>query len=243
MLRYGSSSPVPSDLNTLAQPLLANETDLLAFAWNDLYETTLYRDTMPASAADREYVFLNTQEYAPNGRGIQWMINNATFSMASMKNMVAPLLFELYNGNEENLPNNVTYTVEENELVDIVLQNTVALNGVCESHPFHLHGHKFWIHSYGAGVYTKSTAKPSSTIYPVLRDSLMLHASDYAYFTPNRSSSNHRQPCGWVKLRMIGDNPGLWMLHCHIGAHAMMGMHAFIKEGISKLSMEYLPQH
>ena len=53
----------------------------------------------------------------------------------------------------ENLPNDVIYSLQQNQLVDIVIQNTVAINGVCESHPFHLHGHKFWIHSYGTGLY------------------------------------------------------------------------------------------
>ena len=198
---------------------------------------------MPRRATEREYFFFNTQEHVANGLGVRWMINNATFTMSDMKNMTTPLLFDLYDGNEQNLPNDVTYTVEANELVDIILQNTVALNGVCESHPFHLHGHKFWVHSHGAGAYNKSAGNLSSTAYPVLRDSVVLHASDHAYFTPNRNTSNHRQPCGWIKLRMIGDNPGLWMLHCHIGAHAMMGMQALIKEASSQLSMEYLPQH
>jgi FtsP/CotA-like multicopper oxidase with cupredoxin domain len=42
---------------------------------------------------------------------------------------------------------------------------------------------------------------------------------------------------------MIADNPGLWMLHCHIGAHAFMGMSVLFKEDINHLSMEYLAQH
>ena len=27
------------------------------------------------------------------------------------------------------------------------------MNDVCELHPMHTHGHKSWIHSYGAGMY------------------------------------------------------------------------------------------
>jgi len=85
----------------------------------------------------------------------------------------------------------------------------------------------------------KKTDKNSS----VLRDSLMVYASSYAYFTPNRNVTNHRQPCRWTKLRMIADNPGLWMFHCHIGAHGSMDTNILLKEDIEHLSMIYLSQN
>ena len=156
---------------------------------------------------------------------------------------MTPLLFNLYNGNSQHVLNDVTYTINHNELVDIVIQNTVALNGVCESHPFHLHGHKFWLHSYGTGMYDKLSSTSVPITYPVLRDTVILYASEYAYFTLNRNASNHLQPCGWIKLRLVADNPGLWMLHCHIGAHSFMGMNILLKEYINNLKMEYLSQH
>jgi hypothetical protein len=30
--------------------------------------------------------------------------------------------------------------------------------------------------------------------------------------------------CGWTALRIELDNPGVWLLHCHIIYHGMMGM-------------------
>ena len=240
VLRYGSVSQVPSDLSSLPEPSLANETDLLSFSWNNPYETKLAVDTMPRRSADREYFLLSGQEHSGNGSGIRWVINNATLDMPRLDNITTPLLFDLYNGNRQDVLNDVTYRIKNNELVDFVIQNTVALNGVCESHPFHLHGHKFWIHSHGTGVYDNAASKSTPIAYPVLRDTLMLYASEYAYFTSNRNSSNHGQPCGWVKLRMLANNPGLWMLHCHIGAHSFIGMNILIKESIDKLTIEYL---
>jgi L-ascorbate oxidase len=220
-----------------------NETDLLAVAWDNPYETTIKMDAMPRRSIDREYFLLGTQGYTADGLGIRWMINNAVLDMSRLQNLTTPLLFDLYNGNNQNLPNDTTYIVKDNELVDIVLQNTVALNGVCETHPFHLHGHKFWVHSYGTGMYDKSISDPASNAHPVLRDSVILYASAYAYFTPNLTTSNYREPCGWIKLRMIANNPGLWMLHCHIGAHALMGMNILIEEDTDQLEMYSLPQH
>lgn len=216
--------------------------NLLAATWNNPYETIINIDAMPRRSIDREYFLLTTQGHTSDGLGTRWMMNNATLDMPRLQNLTTPLLLDLYNGNKQNLPNDITYIVGSNELVDIVLQNTVALNGVCETHPFHLHGHKFWVHSYGTGMYDKSISNPASAFHPVLRDSLVVHASEYAYFTPNRTTSNYRKPCGWTKLRMIADNPGLWMLHCHIGAHALMGMSILIEEGINKLELSALPQ-
>ena len=79
------------------------------------------------------------------------MANNGTLDMLRLRHLNTSLLHDLDHGIEDHLPHDVVYTLEHNQLIDIVIQNTVALKGVCESHPMHLHGHKFWIHSYGIG--------------------------------------------------------------------------------------------
>ncbi|CAF1097000.1 unnamed protein product [Adineta steineri] len=242
VLRYGSISQIPSDLSILPRPTLANETDLLKFSFNNPYETMFSLDKMPTKSSNREYFLLATQDLTSDGLGYRWKINNAVLDMLQLQSVTAPFLFDLYNGNQQDLFKNVTYVVEQNEIVDIVIQNTVALNGVCESHPFHMHGHKFWVHSYGSGMYQK--LKPTASIsFPVLRDTQTVYATQYAYFTSNRTANNHRLPCGWTKIRMIVDNPGLWMFHCHIGAHSYMDMYILLKEDIAHLTMESLAQH
>ena len=245
-MRYGLQSAIPANLSTLALPFLFNETTLMLFAFTDRYQTLLESERMPPGdqgRADVEITLHMTQQYTADGQGIRWMANNATFDMMTLKNLTTSLLMDLYDGNEENLPPNVVYTLRKDQLVDIIIQNTVAFNGVCESHPMHMHGHKFWIHSYGTGLYIAEKNVWPDQNDPVLRDSLMVYASSYAYFSPNRSVRNYREPCGWTKLRMIADNPGLWMFHCHIGAHTFMGMNVLLKEGIDGLSMIYFNQN
>jgi FtsP/CotA-like multicopper oxidase with cupredoxin domain len=63
-------------------------------------------------------------------------------------------------------------------------------------HPFHLHGHHVEVLSVN-GI--------ASTV-PTLEDTINL---------PIRS---------WTRLRLVADNPGSWMLHCHILSHAHRGM-------------------
>lgn len=224
----------------MLSPSLHNETELLRIAHEDGYESLLPDERMPLGdqgRPDREILLVSTQDNTPDGLGIQWMTNNASIHMSSLMNITTSLLLDLSHGFEENLPHELVYTVEHHEIVDIVVQNTVALNGVCESHPMHLHGHSFWVHSHGTGWYDPKKNSWPDTREPVLRDSMMVYATEYSYFTANRNRSNHRKPCGWTKVRFIADNPGLWMLHCHIGAHALMGMTVFIKEDVKHLSM------
>ncbi|OBZ76092.1 Acid phosphatase [Grifola frondosa] len=65
-------------------------------------------------------------------------------------------------------------------------------------HPFHLHGHKFWVMGSGAGRYQNQTLQNTN---PMMRDTLVLPA-----YT-------------WTVLRFVADNPGFWAFHCHIQWH------------------------
>lgn len=246
LLRYGLQSAIPANISSLALPSLFNETELLLFSFSQRYQTLLPTERMPPGnqgRPDLEIILVATQEHTPDGQGVRWLTNNATFDMSRLKNLTTPLLMDLYHGNEQNVPNDIVYSVGADQLVDIVIQNTVALNGICESHPMHMHGHKFWIHSYGTGPYNALENVWPDQRDPGLRDSLMVYASSYAYFQSNRNASDHGKPCGWTKLRMVANNPGLWMFHCHIGAHSFMGMNVLLKEDIEHLSMVYWQQN
>jgi FtsP/CotA-like multicopper oxidase with cupredoxin domain len=237
-LRYGLQSSIPSNFSTLSLPQLHNETELRDFAVHERYQTLLAIEKMPAGNQGRpdvELVLHSSQDYVNSGGEIRWFANNGTFDMMRLKTLNRSLLLDLANGNNQTLPNDIVYSLGHNQLVDIVIQNSVALNGVCESHPMHMHGHKFWIHSYGVGKYDPALNIWPDRHDPVLRDSLMVYASSDAYFSPNRSVTRHREACGWTKLRMITNNPGLWMFHCHIAPHAVMGMNVLLKEDTEHL--------
>jgi hypothetical protein len=200
---------------------------------------------MPTRSADKE-IYLYTYQghgHTLNGTGMRWFINNGALDKLSLINLTQPLLFDLYNGIEENLPADLVYSMDQNQLVDIVFQNTVATNGVCESHPFHLHGHKFWVHSQGTGLYNASENLTPDSNRPIFRDTVIVYASSYDYLTPNISVANYLQPCGWTKIRVVADNPGLWLLHCHIGEHFDMGMTILLKEDVEHLTMNYVSQN
>jgi FtsP/CotA-like multicopper oxidase with cupredoxin domain len=103
--------------------------------------------------------------------------------------------------------------------VDLVINNLDD-----GSHPFHLHGHSFYVLSSfradvggGWGSWSPYSGKPLpggiNTETPLLKDTIPV---------PRR---------GHVLLRLQAGQPGLWMLHCHMLVHLGSGMAAGIHVG------------
>ncbi len=85
------------------------------------------------------------------------------------------------------------------------------------AHPIHLHGHYFRV----LGSMANSTFPTNMTVAEVastmagLPIGMALQLTDLA---PMRDSA-HLPEGGWLALRFIADNPGVWLLHCHINSH------------------------
>ncbi|KAH9958043.1 multicopper oxidase-domain-containing protein [Russula dissimulans] len=112
---------------------------------------------------------------------------------------------------------NSSFVIPHLTALEIVLKN-----GDTGGHPFHLHGHKVQIVGR-AENYTSSdpTLNPSvveGQENPMRRDTVQV---------PAGSS---------VTLRLIADNPGAWIFHCHIQWHLQAGLAATFIE--APLEME-----
>ncbi|EXJ89106.1 hypothetical protein A1O3_02170 [Capronia epimyces CBS 606.96] len=78
-------------------------------------------------------------------------------------------------------------------------------------HPIHLHGHDFYVLGADAGIFNNSQTLNYKN--PPRRDVAMLPAS------------------GYLVLAFITDNPGAWLMHCHIAWHVGLGLGAqFLEE-------------
>ncbi|EMR64497.1 putative iron transport multicopper oxidase fet3 protein [Eutypa lata UCREL1] len=128
-------------------------------------------------------------------------------------------------------PNNVNaaaygqvnpFIVEYGDVVEIVVNNhDIAI------HPFHLHGHKFQVMERPAS----NTGNWSGT-------------TDESNSSPPRKDTISIRPQSYAVLRIVANNPGVWLFHCHIEWHVEMGLTATLIEAPDRLAdFEIPPDH
>ena len=86
-------------------------------------------------------------------------------------------------------------------------------------HPIHLHGHDFSVLGQGVGTFTD--ANTLNYANPPRRDVAMLPAG------------------GWLVIAFETDNPGAWLMHCHIGWHASEGFATQFMERRSEIASTF----
>lgn len=110
-----------------------------------------------------------------------------------------PTLMQILNGSTTyDTSDAVIELPTANEWVFIAIQTTLAV-----PHPIHLHGHDFFIVAQGTGTYSSSVTHNLDN--PPRRDTAILPGS------------------GYLVLAFETDNPGAWLMHCHIGWHTSEG--------------------
>ena len=97
--------------------------------------------------------------------------------------------------------------------IDIVLNNFDD-----RGHPFHLHGHDFYVLTSHAPkrVGSYDLFNPFDNKPPV--------GGPWNLLNPLKKDTVYVPSMGYVVLRFRADNPGLWLLHCHIIWHQSIGM-------------------
>ena len=74
-------------------------------------------------------------------------------------------------------------------------------------HPIHLHGHDFLVLGTGKGTFSAAT---------------MMNQLDFN--NPVRRDVAQMPGAGWLVMAYKTDNPGIWLMHCHIGWHVAAGL-------------------
>jgi len=143
---------------------------------------------------------------------------------------IGPTLINL--PESELLANATYYGVYEillGERVQIIFENTMSDDGDCEQHPWHLHGHDFHVVANGPDAYDAEDR--------ILIDQIVANRSDFIVrdvvtLFPDQVVENttSKAPCGWTAIRFVADNPGIWLTHCHLTPHQIMGKHFVLYE-------------
>lgn len=121
--------------------------------------------------------------------GLQSSNTSAEFSTSGLSTAISP-------SSQFIITNPTTATID------------LLINNLDEgAHPFHLHGHQFFILATGSSGDFQWSSYPSLNLTnPMRRDTMTVDAY------------------GWSLIRFVADNPGMWPFHCHISWHVEAGL-------------------
>ncbi|VAH81692.1 unnamed protein product [Triticum turgidum subsp. durum] len=238
VLRYNAPTP-PSSTQNLPLPALPRYSDTNAVARFTSNFRSLASAQYPArvpQAVDRHVLFTvglgtdpcpsNQTCQGPNGTKFAASINNNSFVRprsalleAHYQRRYAGVLMANFPTtpphpfNYTGTPPNNTFVahgtrvvpLKFNTSVELVMQGT-AIQGA-ESHPLHMHGFNFFVVGQGFGNYDPiNDPAKYNLVDPVERNTVSVPTA------------------GWVAVRFLADNPGVWLMHCHFDVHLSWGL-------------------
>ncbi|KAL8365324.1 hypothetical protein RB595_004229 [Gaeumannomyces hyphopodioides] len=131
-----------------------------------------------------------------NARNVfRWFLNSTTMEV----DWSNPTLSQIINNSTFTKGNAVVELPEADKWAYVIVQTDLAV-----AHPIHLHGFDYSVLAQGTGAYRPGVT-PLRVNNPMRRDTAMLPAA------------------GHLVLAFKTDNPGAWLMHCHIGWHTTMG--------------------
>ncbi|KAH7406828.1 multicopper oxidase-domain-containing protein [Phaeosphaeria sp. MPI-PUGE-AT-0046c] len=137
---------------------------------------------------------------AGSGDLVQWLVNDVPM----LVDLEYPTLQHVADGNLTfDKARNVIKVGSKNQWQYWVIQ--AAPNAPPIPHPIHLHGHDFYVLAQGTGNWTGDISS-LKTDNPIRRDTATLPGS------------------GYLVLAFESDNPGAWLMHCHIPFHISGGL-------------------
>lgn len=125
----------------------------------------------------------------------RWYLNSTTMVVA----WDDPTLLQVQNNETAFATSDAVIEIEGEEWAYLAIQTTLSV-----PHPIHLHGHDFFVLAQGSGAYSGSSVG-LALANPPRRDTALLPGS------------------GHLVLAFRTDNPGAWLMHCHIGWHTSEG--------------------
>ncbi|CAL8107651.1 unnamed protein product [Orchesella dallaii] len=205
VLRYSDSKPAKVRGSLLLQPSFEtfdySRTYIQAETWSSLeflpeMSLTPYDGVPTPSHYDTEVLLQIVFQNDDQGfrRG---SFNGKPFQLTREK----PILGKLVNGIPIPVDSMPVYT-QYGSVVQVIINNPEA-----GPHPIHLHGHYFWVVGRGQsgdGSYNETLHQLSLSGYK--RDTVLVKEKS------------------WLALRFLADNPGVWLMHCHIDWHNLSGM-------------------
>lgn len=135
--------------------------------------------------------------------GVFWKVNGQAMDV----DWKTPTLSYVLNG---------TYTLPASDNGVVINQAGwvyyLVTNDTPLPHPMHLHGHDYWVIAEGNGTFNAATVKYNLD-NPPRRDTHQVAGNNG---TPGTG--------GYMVIAFQADNPGTWLMHCHIPFHISGGL-------------------
>ncbi len=215
IVQYSSNIPAQSANVLEVQPSSQNSNTKYAVQCLDMNHTEfkpVQAIAAPPVADHSYYIRINMQIG-------DWRLQRGFFNTSTFRpNLQSPSLHRTIDGlrsqndsfaRVSNGVNDISFQMKNEfviqhdgiKVVDLIVHNFDESN-----HPMHLHGHKFWVlaqdHGYFPGY-----------------ENLNMDLSN-----PLRRDTATAEGFGWVLVRFVTDNPGMWAFHCHLAWHSEAGL-------------------
>ncbi|KAK4643207.1 Ascorbate oxidase (AO)-like protein [Podospora bellae-mahoneyi] len=228
VVRYDQSTPIPTAPANKVLDLPRDPTNWMEYTFTSLFPE---QNEAPSASEVTRRIIIDAEQKQENATGkVVWELAHLSWTEHTY---TSPLLVDIYQYGDAALPNweaaqsnwgwdpkTKSFPCKLGEVIEIVFQNTGSeLGGIVETHPFHAHSKHYYDIGSGPGKYDAeaNNKKLEQTGYKaVRRDTTMLYRYD--------EQVGVGEPAGWRAWRLKITDAGVWMIHCHILSHMMMGM-------------------
>ncbi|PVH93484.1 laccase-like multicopper oxidase, partial [Periconia macrospinosa] len=204
IFRYTSTSS-PASPSLLAssyydEPTSTPFAPLMSGCWDEERIVPVQKTEVPRNVPKEMEVGFSTTNASTSG--VHWLIDGSAMKVDAKW----PTLVKVADGVREfDRGGNVYRVGEEGRWQYWVIQQSHTHSASHLPHPIHLHGHDFFIlHSSPNATWTGNT-------------------STLNFSNPPRRDSTTLPSNGYVVLAFESDNPGVWLMHCHIPFHVEQG--------------------
>ncbi|KAK2594043.1 hypothetical protein QQS21_008262 [Conoideocrella luteorostrata] len=160
-------------------------------------ETHLLRPIVSRGVGDADMQLSSDVDVERVDGLFKWTLNNTTMIVDWNK----PTLMQVVRNSRDFINSNAVIELpEKNKWVYMVITTTILT-----PHPIHLHGHDFYVLAQGRGPYSQRRGALKRQNNPARRDTVVLPGG------------------GHLVLAFETNNPGAWLMHCHIGWHTSEG--------------------
>ncbi|EGD79478.1 laccase IV [Salpingoeca rosetta] len=158
-----------------------------------------------------------------------WFTNDESFKPPPepllLQKYFTPKKPQLIFGPEQGPEPNTAFTtsiinIEQDDVVEVVIVSRSS-----QQHPWHLHGYTVWF--LGAEVLVPDPDDPPANVEEIITDfSYSGEFGDLSDTVSNVSLGDSWTvpPYGYMVFRFHANNPGPWLLHCHVDWHLALGM-------------------